>query len=928
MLDNSARLSAAHNSFEIGVSDVNDAYVNACGSYNWGDSTYTQSGIYTHLFTSSDGLDSLVTLHLTIYPLPVATIAGDNYICSDSAITLTAAPATTYLWSTGATTQSISVVSAGLYTLTVTNNYHCAAIASHAVYTYAMDTITLINPVAVCAGDTQAVTIGYDSTMTVVLAGKETSMSVSDTIFLPDGIPCNNSCSYQSPVVFTAFEEGAVVSSPDDILYVKLNMEHSYLGDLYINITCPNGQKADILKYGGIGTSDCLDSIPASSKTWSTADTNVTTGTWLGEAYDVGEDLTVPPCDSSAENNQPGVGWNYCWSDNTTAGYIYASGQGGFIYRAGNAHWVNGYLTIDSSDLAAGTQFYHPDDSFSNLIGCPLNGPWIIEVMDGWNADNGYVFEWELALDPSLLPAISAPVNHMNADGPWITAITDSAFYVAPPTTLTNDTVVSYQLSLYSNVGCAYDTVVYVEINAPTSYTLPVTVFENNLPFELNGYTYDSAGVYVQHLTNENGCDSMLTVELTVLNNIGNVVDSVICEDRLPFVWNGIIFQTAGTDSVTLTAASGVDSIVIMNLITQTPPTLTHISDTVIYNCTSANLWAAGGDLVVWTDASGSLLPGGSTVTVSPSQTTTYYVYAYLLGQDMTLYGYDLSACYVVDSIVVTVVEAPATVLVESACDEYEWFGETLTQTGVYTHMLTNVGGCDSLLELHLWIEETPQLTIQQSENVICPGDSVTLQMVVLNDSSYPHYSRPLVAVGDILCTDSTTIHPEDWPVEGKVARGIVFYVDSTGGHGWAVHLNDESVGTKWCVTASAYNVPNLTDFSDISVAMLDYDGHLNTQKIRNAGTEYRYPAAYVVDFNDGWYIPALGQLNLLFALSPFINNSLQIVGGYPFAMNANIRYWSSTERSTSDVYIMGSDIGFWYGVKNIYNQLRSVCNF
>jgi len=907
--------------------DVFNVYVDTCGSYTWADSTYTESGVYTHLFTAADGQDSLVILHLTIYPLPVAEITGPTFLCSDSSITLTSSPANSYLWSTGATTQSIVVSNAGIYSLTVTNNHNCTATASHSIYTYVMDTVALVNQVVMCAGDTQALTISYDTNSTIVLAGRESSLSVTETIFLPDGVPCNNSCSYQSPVFFTAFDNDDTVTSPDDILFVRLNMEHSYIGDLYINITCPNGQSADILKYGGTGTSECLNSIPQSSKSWSNAANNVYTGTWMGEAYDPGENPNTPLCDSSADNNQPGVGWNYCWSDNTTAGYTYASGLGGLIYRDGNAHNVNGNLVIDSSDVAAGTQFYHPDVSFSNLIGCPLNGPWYIEVMDGWHYDNGYVFEWELALDPFLLPASAVPVSHIEADGPWITSVMDTAFNVSPPSSLTQDTTVSYVVTLYSNVGCSYDTTVYVDVNASSDYLMPVTVLENDLPYELNGLSYDSAGTYVQHLTNNGGCDSTLILELTVLYNVMVEVDSVICEDLLPFVWNGVTFTAAGTNSVTLTSVSGSDSVVVMNLITQTPPTLTHIGDTVIINCTSASLWASGGDLVLWTDAEGNLIIGGGEVTVTPSQTTTYYVYSYLFGQDMYLYGYNLSACYVVDSVVVTVVEAPPTVLVQTVCDEYEWFGETLTQTGVYTHMLTNMGGCDSLLELHLTVGVPPLLNVSMSTDSVCAGDSVTLQMNVLNDSIYPHYTRPLVAVGDILCTDSTTVHPEAWPMDGKVAMGVVFYVDSTGEHGWAVHLSDESVGVRWCVSNS-YNVAQLTDYSDISAAMLDLNGYLNTQKIRAAGTIYRYPAAWAVDFNNGWYIPALGQINMLFALSGIINPSIQIAGGIPFSTTSNISYWTSTERQTSEVYMMTSEWGLWYGQKNVLNQLRSIRNF
>ena len=90
------------------------------------------------------------------------------------------------------------------------------------------------------------------------------------------------------------------------------------------------------------------------------------------------------------------------------------------------------------------------------------------------------------------------------------------------------------------------------------------------LPVALNDSIYQSAGIYVQQLTNAAGCDSILTVNLTVLYE----VDSTICETDLPFTWNGVTFGTADVDpvsgvardTVSYMASTGVDSIVAMTV--------------------------------------------------------------------------------------------------------------------------------------------------------------------------------------------------------------------------------------------------------------------------------------------------------------------------------------------------------------------------
>jgi subtilisin-like proprotein convertase family protein len=177
-------------------------------------------------------------------------------------------------------------------------------------------------------------------------------------------------------------------------------------------------------------------------------------GTYLGVAHDFG----VETCDATVFGNEPGIGWNYCWSENTTQGYSYAPGQGSLIYRSANQH--DGIA--DSSNVAAGTHFYHPDDSFTNLIGCPLNGDWYIEVQDGWSLDNGYVFGWELALSTEALPDAVFEYEQATGEGPWLSNINGSLFSLDPPADLAHDTVIAYTFSVADSNGCSFDTTVNI----------------------------------------------------------------------------------------------------------------------------------------------------------------------------------------------------------------------------------------------------------------------------------------------------------------------------------------------------------------------------------------------------------------------------------------------------------------------------------
>ena len=212
------------------------------------------------------------------------------------------------------------------------------------------------------------------------------SVTNTETVFIPDGVDCGNGCAMVSSVEVSGCTPAATILSTEDILFLRIKLEHSFIGDLYIALTCPNGQSVKIMnKYTTSGTSSCASQIPTPWGWQMTSD--VSSGADFGAAI-----ISSHGCDPADSLNQMGTPWNYCWSNNTTNGYQYANGQG-YVYE--NANVTDGM--VDSTNTINMTQVYHPDQPFSQLIGCPINGIWSIKVIDGWNADNGWLTEWELA---------------------------------------------------------------------------------------------------------------------------------------------------------------------------------------------------------------------------------------------------------------------------------------------------------------------------------------------------------------------------------------------------------------------------------------------------------------------------------------------------------------------------------------------------
>ena len=156
-------------------------------------------------------------------------------------------------------------------------------------------------------------------------------------------------------------------------------------------------------------------------------------------------------------------------------------------------------------------------------------------------------------------------------------------------------------------------------------------------------------------------------------------------------------------------------------------------------------------------------------------------------------------------------------------------------------------------------------------------------------------WTIPEVSVGDILCEDGSVVKLDDYlAAHDSPALGVVFYADYETGQGWAVNLQFSAWGLLW--GNRGYDIPELPNYTDGRTAITDFNGYTNTQIIRNAGNAEMYPAAWSVDFDNGWYMPAMGQLRILCTNLLEVNASLIAIGGEPFSSENKWFAQASTE--------------------------------
>ena len=184
----------------------------------------------------------------------------------------------------------------------------------------------------------------------------------------------------------------------------------------------------------------------------------------------------------------------------------------------------------------------------------------------------------------------------------------------------------------------------------------------------IDGVTYTASNNTATYtLTNAAGCDSIVTLNLTI-NNSSTTVDNVTACDS--YTWIDGVTYTESTDSVTytLTNAAGCDSIVTLNL--------------TITNSTIGTDSVTACDSYTWIDG----------VTYTESTDSVTYTLTNAAGCDSVV------------TLILTINHSVYDTIVDTAMNEYTWNGTTYTESGVYEYAGETTEGCDSIVTLMLTI--------------------------------------------------------------------------------------------------------------------------------------------------------------------------------------------------------------------------------
>ncbi len=667
-------------------------------AYDYNGDSLTDAGTYTYVFTGENGCDSTVTLVLTVNQpqsvmLNVNICDGESYDFDGVLIADAGVYTTVYIGENGCDSTVVLV----LGVLPVQNVTVEATICSNETYDF--NGGTLSDPgtyTAVLTGEN-----GCDSTVVLTLNVLPTQITVIPATIC-DGESYNyNGLSLTTTGNFVFGFQGE--NGCDSTVTVSLNVLP--VAKTVIEATICDGNSYD---YNGTGLTDegeyefVFDGING-------CDSIVTVA------------LTVLPLSSSITSASLCEGSEYVFNGDT----LTSSGVYTYDFIGANGcdstatlflEFVAFFETNLQVSICAGASYVFGNDTLTQ------SGDYNLTL----TAQGGCDSIVNLALN--VLPLSESTTDASICEG-------ESYSFNGLDLNIAG----TYTAILTGANGCDSTAVLQLTVLPLLNSAVEATICSNE-SYAFNGQTLSDPGTYTAVLTGENGCDSTVVLTLSVLPIQTSSLSANICANQ-SYDFNGQSLSQAGTYTAVLQGENGCDSIVTLNLevlplaqsafaasvcngesfeyngvvMTQSGEYLFNYVGAAANGCDSVEtLFLTIFPLIPPTNISASICSGDSYDFYGTSLTTA------------GTYSEDLASSVGCDSTIVltlTVLPNPVTNLSATICEgeSYPFNGQNLTDAGTYTAIHVSVAGCDSTVILALTVNSA-------NSNVSVQGNTITAQ--------------------------------------------------------------------------------------------------------------------------------------------------------------------------------------------------------
>ena len=606
-----------------------------CGSFTWNGETYTESGEYTHAYAAANGCDSVVTLNLTI----------NQPVTSSSTITA----CDSYTWNSETYTES------GDYTQTFTAANGCDSVVTLHLTINTTPVVTVSGELSIINGNSTTLTASGADTYEWNTEATTASITVAPTENTEYSVVGTTNGCTSAPVSVTVIVNDCVPGSGDTTAVAC--EEFTWYGTTYTEST-----ETAMHVFEGVMADGC-DSI-------------VTLHLTINHA--VSSSMTATECGSFTWNGE-----TYTESGEYTHAYAAANGCDSVVTLNLT---INQPVTYRMSATAC--ESYTWNGQTYNESG---------EYTQTFTAANGCdsVVTLDLTVQHAVAETISATACESYT---WNTeTYTESGEYTQTFTAATGcDSVVTLNLTINQPVNQQ------IEAVACGSYTW-------------NEETYEESGEYMQTFTAANGCDSVVTLNLTINQPTEGDTAAVACET---FTWYEHAKINESGDYIHIFEggnANGCDSVVTLHL------TINHmVTNSIFVTACESYIWneqtytesgeytqtftaANGCDSVVTLEL--TIQPAlEETITVTACQSYTWNTQTYTESGEYTQTFTAATGCDSVVTLILTINNEIDEQIEAVACGSYTWNEEIYEMSGVYTQTFTAANGCDSVVTLYLTI--------------------------------------------------------------------------------------------------------------------------------------------------------------------------------------------------------------------------------
>lgn len=520
-------------------------------SYNWSNGSTVQdlsnlaSGVYTATITDANGCFSSVTgtVSQPVYPLGANAAVVQNVSCNAGAngsINLTVNGGTipyTYAWSNSATTEDINNLTAGIYTVNITDANGCTQIASVSISqpTPALSAFAAVTQSVSCfAGANGSINLSVNGGTAPYSYSWSNGASTQDISGLISGsyvvnVTDANGCTQTS---------SATINQPSAALAASASVSQ--------NVSCNTGSN------GAINLTVNGGSIPYTYN-WSNGSSSQNIGNLIAGTYSVSiTDVNGCTAFQSATITQPSAALSSAAS--VTQNVSCFSGSNGSIdltVSGGTApysyNWNNGANTQDLSNLSAGSYSVNITDangctsaqsatitqpagnlassvSATQNVLCFAGTNGTIDVtVNGGTAP--YSYNWSNGMSTQDLTGLGSgtyTVNITDANG---CTSSQSASITQPTAALSSSAAVIQNVSCFAGTNGSID----LSVNGGTApYTF---IWSNGTSTE--DLSNLAAGSYTVSVSDANGCSSSQTKTISqptaTLSSTADVTGNISC---------------------------------------------------------------------------------------------------------------------------------------------------------------------------------------------------------------------------------------------------------------------------------------------------------------------------------------------------------------------------------------------------------------